>query len=295
MRSWQVYTFLLFAFLSKLSAYSIGDTLQLKHIADSLFLDKKYYEASIYYQKLDFFSQAESSKNHAKLLAANCYKQDKNYLNGIAQLNAISTEGATDSLIFEVKYQSALMSYLNNDLTQAESFLEQLNYLVKDSSYIINSLMLHAFVLNEQYKWLQAKEKLNKLNQSLNLNNAEAYNFNKKIIDSIYSTKNIPKLKNVEKAGRISTFLPGFGQCYAGYYGEGISSFFAITIIAGAMVAGVIYQYYFTSIFVGNLLIGKFYLGGIKRAEFLAEKYNFLHSKKYNQSLKDQVKQHLAK
>lgn len=295
MRSWQAYTFLLFVFLSKLTAYSISDTLQLKKIADSLFLNKKYYEASIFYQKLDFFSQGENSKNRAKLLAANCCKQDKNYLNGIAQLNSISTDGASDSIIFEVKYQSALMSYLNNDFTQAESFLEQLNYLVKDSSYITNSLMLHAFVLNEQYKWLQAKEKLNKLNQSLHLNNVEVYNFNKKIIDSIYGSKNIPKLKDVEKAGHISTFFPGFGQCYAGYYGEGISSFFAITVIAGAMVVGIIYQYYFTSIFVGNLLIGKFYLGGIKRAEFLAEKYNYLHSKKYNQALKDQVKQHLIK
>jgi hypothetical protein len=285
----------LFVFLSKLSAYSTGDTLQLKHIADSLFLNKKYYEACIFYQKLDFFSQSESLKNKAKLLAANCYKQDKDYLNGVAQLNGISIEGATDSLIFEVKYQSALMSYLNNDLAQAESFLEQLNYLVKDSAYIVNSLMLHVLVLNEQYKWLQAKEKLIKLNTNLNFNNSEAFNFNKKIIDSIYSMKNIPRLKNVEKAGRISTFLPGVGQCYAGNYAEGISSLLAITVIAGAMVAGIIYQYYFTSIFVGNLLIGKFYLGGIKRAEFLAEKYNYKHSKKYNERLKYQVKTQFIK
>ncbi len=295
MRSLQAYTFLLFVFLSKLNAYSTGDTLQLKHIADSLFLNKKYYQAAIFYQKLDFFLQSEDSKNRAKLLAANCYKQDRDYLNGISQLSGISTDGASDSLIFEIKYQSAIMSYLNNDLTQAESFLEQLNYLVKDSSYIINSLMLHAFVLNEQYKWSQAKEKLSWLNQSINSTSSEAFTFNKRIIDSVYSSKNIPRLKNVEKAGRISTFFPGFGQCYAGYYAEGISSFFAITVIAGAMVAGIIYQYYFTSIFVGNLLIGKFYLGGIKRAEFLAEKYNYLHSKKYNQALKEQVKQHFIK
>ncbi|MBA3681286.1 MAG: hypothetical protein H0W73_09005 [Bacteroidetes bacterium] len=282
----------MFVFLSKLSAYSVNDTLQLKHIADSLLLNKKYYEASIFYQKLDFFSQSETMKNEAKFSAANCYKQYNNYTAGINQLNSIGIEGAADSVIFRVKYQSALMSYLNNDLTQAESFLEQLNYLIKDSSYIIKSLMLHVFVLNEQYKWTKAKEKLGKLNNGLNLNNSEAFNFNKRVIDSIYSTKNIPKLKNVEKAGRISTFFPGFGQCYAGNYAEGISSFFAIAVIAGAMVAGVIYQYYFTSIFVGNLLIGKFYLGGIKRAEFLAEKYNYLHSKNYNQSLKEQVKQH---
>lgn len=295
MRYWRVYTCLLFVFLSKLSAYSTNDTLQLKQVADSLFSNKLYYEASIYYQKLDFFLLGENSKNEAKLLAANCYKLHKNYTSGIDHLNAINLNEASDSLIFNTKYQCALMSYLSNDLTRAESFLEQLNYLVRDSSYVINSLLLHAFVLNEQYKWPQAKEKLYKLNGSLFLNDPTTFNHNKAILDSIYDVKLVPKLKSVDKASRMSTFFPGSGQCYAKSYGEGITSFLAITVSAGAMVVGIVYQYYFTSIFLGNVLISKFYLGGIKRAEFLTEKYNYNKSKKYNDLLKLQVKQQFIK
>jgi allophanate hydrolase subunit 1 len=165
--------------------------------------------------------------------------------------------------------------------------------LVKDSSYIASSTLLNVVVLNEQYKWQQAKEKLNAFAKTDSSSNTKLFEHKKQIIDSIYSGKFIPKLKSVEKASKMSTFFPGLGQCYAKNYGEGISSFLAITVTAGAMVAGIIYQYYFTSIFVGNLLIGKFYLGGIKRAEFLTEKYNYKKSKKYNTFLKDQIKQNL--
>lgn len=293
MRFWRVYTCLLFVFLSKLSAYSSNDTLQIKIEADSLFSKAKYYEAAIYYQKLDFFLKGELLKNEAKLLTAASYKFAKKYATGIDHLNSINLDGAADSLIYKVKYQCALMSYLNNDLVQAEAFLQQLNYLVKDSSYIAGSTLLNVVVLNEQYKWQQAKEKLLSLNKTDSLNNRETFIRKKNVIDSIYSIKLIPKLKSVEKASKMSTFFPGLGQCYAKNYGEGISSFLAITVTAGAMVTGIIYQYYFTSIFVGNLLIGKFYLGGIKRAEFLTEKYNYKKSKKYNTFLKDQIKQNL--
>jgi hypothetical protein len=283
----------LFVFLSKLSAYSSNDTLQIKIAADSLFSKAKYYEAAIYYQKLDFFLQGELLKNEAKLLTAASYKFAKNYTAGIDCLNTINLDGAADSLIYKVKYQCALMSYLNNDLIQAEAFLQQLNYLVKDSSYIASSTLLNVVVLNEQYKWQQAKEKLNAFAKTDSSSNTKLFEHKKQIIDSIYSAKFIPKLKSVEKASKMSTFFPGLGQCYAKNYGEGISSFLAITVTAGAMVAGIIYHYYFTSIFVGNLLIGKFYLGGIKRAEFLTEKYNYKKSKKYNTFLKDQIKQNL--
>jgi hypothetical protein len=293
MKFWRVYTCLLFVFLSKLSAYSSNDTLQIKIAADSLFINASYYEAAIYYQKLDFFLQGELLKNEAKLLTAASYKLAKNYSAGINHLNTINLDGAADSLIYKVKYQCALMSYLNNDLTEAEAFLQQLNYLVKDSSYIANSTLLNVVVLNEQYKWQEAKGKLNALNKMDSLNSNKVFLHKKQIIDSIYNTKLIPKLKSVEKASKMSTFFPGLGQCYTKNYGEGISSFLAITLTAGAMVVGIIYQYYFTSIFTGNLLIGKFYLGGIKRAEFLTEKYNYKKSKKYNTFLKDQIKQNL--
>ncbi len=277
---------LLFVFLNEPKAQSTNDTLKLKQLADSFFVSGSFYKAAIYYQKLEFFLQTETQKNKARLMVANAYKHQGNYTEGLNSLNTINLSDAPDSLIYNVKYQSALMSYLSNDLPAADAYLQQLSYLVKDSSFVFNSLLLHALVLNEQYKWSEAAVKLKMLNEHLFQFNGAIYQFNQHCIDSLYSNKLQPKLKSPDKASRLSTFLPGAGQFYTKNYREGIFSFLSLAITTGAMVTGIVFQYYFTSIFVGNLLIGKFYLGGVKRSEFLAEKYNYKKAKIYNDNLK---------
>lgn len=289
MKFWQAYTFLFLGFISNFFAYSTIDTLQIKHVADSLFNNKNYYQAAIYYQKLDYFLIGEKAKHNAKLLAANCYKLNKEYNSSISQLSSINLESASDSLIYNVKYQCALMSYLNNDLVQAEAFLQHLNYLVKDSNLITKSLLLHAVILNEQYRWLQAKETLYKLNAKTFSNDSLKRTKNERIVDSLYSIKTIPKLKNAKKAVKLSSFIPGLGQCYTKNYLEGMGSFFATSASICIMGVGIFYQFYFTGIVAGNLLLGKFYWGGIKRTEFLANRYNYSISKIFNNKLKEQL------
>jgi hypothetical protein len=186
------------------------------------------------------------------------------------------------------------MSYLNNELSRAESFLLQIHYHISDSTLALQSGLLHALVLNDQYRWLESRAILQRFNNAQKISLISSMN-NRLLIDSIYDPKLSPKLKNSEKAIRMSTFFPGLGQCYAGYYGEGISSFLVISASAGAMVLGIIYQYYFTSILTGNLLIGKFYQGGIKRSEFLAEKHNYKKSKTYNEFLRNTIKKRLTR
>lgn len=292
MKYWQAFTFLLFAFSGKTCFKATNDTLRIRQMADSFFVAGSYYKAAIYYQKLEFFLQSESGKTQARLRTAESYKHDRNYTEGLASLNTINLSEAPDSLIYTVKYQSALMSYLNNDLIQADAFIEQLNYLVKDSLYIYKSLLLHTLVLNEQYKWQSAHKKLHLLNAHLFTTESYAYHQNKRMIDSLYNTARLPKLKDPEKASRLSTFLPGAGQFYTRNYSEGIFSFLSLAVTTGAMVTGIVFQYYFTSIFVGNLLIGKFYLGGVKRSEFLAEKYNYKKAKVFNDDIKKSIQIH---
>jgi hypothetical protein len=291
MKHLQAYTVLLLAFLGK-PAGATSDTLLLKRLSDSLLLHGKYYEASVYYQKLDFFLQGEALKTEARLSAAHCCKLMGNYKEGIQHLNTIALDEKPDSVVYKVKYQCALMSYLDNELLRAESFLQQLEYLVKDSAYILRSGLLYVLVLNEQYRWPEAREKLLRLNSAL-VSDPYIVHRNRSLIDSMYGEKLVPKLKNSHKAARMSMFLPGLGQCYAKSYAEGITSFLSISVCAGAMVTGIVYQYYFTSIFVGNLLISKFYQGGIKRAEFLTDKYNYKKSKEYNSFLKLQIRNRL--
>ena len=290
MKSLRVFTCLLFVFLSRLT-YANNDTLKLKQFADSLFIVGDYFEASVYYQKLDFFLMSEHGKNQAKLSAANANKILKQYDNAISILNTISLNDVQDSLIFEVKYQCALLNYLKNDFLQVEVYLNQLNYLVADSNYTSKSWILHALNLNEQYKWDEAKEKLLILNSRLYKKDSLGYKRIKKELDGMYAANQLPKLKSANKAIKMSSLIPGLGQCYTKNYGEGIASFISVASSVGIMAAGIVFQFYFTGIATGNMLLGKFYLGGIKRSEFLAEKYNYTIAKSFNQGLKLKIKQ----
>lgn len=290
MKFLRVFTCLLFVFLSRLT-YANNDTLKLKQFADSLFIVGNYFEASVYYQKLDFFLIGENEKNKAKLSAANANKILKQYDNAINILNTISLNDVHDSLIFGVKYQCALLNYLKNDFLQVEVYLNQLNYLVADSNYTSKSWILHALNLNEQYKWDEAKEKLLILNSRLYKNDSLVYTRIKKELDGMYAANQLPKLKSANRAIKMSSLIPGLGQCYTKNYGEGIASFFSVASSVGIMAAGIVFQFYFTGIATGNMLLGKFYLGGIKRSEFLAEKYNYTIAKSFNQGLKLKIKQ----
>ena len=285
------FTCLLFVFLNR-QIYSNNDTLRLQQHADSSFRVGDFFEASVYYQKLDFFLIGEHGKNQAKLAAANANKILKQYDKAISILNAINLNDVHDSLIFEVKYQCALLNYLKNDFLQVEVYLNQLNYLVSDSNYTTKSLILQALNLNEQYKWEAAKEKLLILNSRLYKNDSMVFSKKRTELDSMYATKQLPKLKNMNKAIKMSSLIPGLGQCYTKNYGEGIASFVSVASSVGIMAAGIVFQFYFTGIATGNMLLGKFYLGGIKRAEFLAEKYNYMIAKSFNQALKLKIKQH---
>jgi len=289
MKSLRVFTCLLFVFLSRLT-YANNDTLKLKQFADSLFIVGDYFEASVYYQKLDFFLMSEHGKNQAKLSAANANKILKQYDNAINVLNTISLNDVHDSLIYEVKYQCALLNYLKNDFLQVEVYLNQLNYLVSDSNYTSKSWILQALNLNEQYKWGEAKEKLLMLTSRLYKNDSLIYIRIKKEIDGMYAANQLPRLKSASKAVKMSSLIPGLGQCYTKNYGEGIASFISVASSVGIMAAGIVFQFYFTGIATGNMLLGKFYLGGIKRSEFLAEKYNYTIAKSFNQDLKLRIK-----
>ena len=239
---------------------------------------------------MDFFLTGEHGKIQAKLSAAHANKILKQYDNAISILNTISLNDIHDSLIYQVKYQCALINYLKNDFSQVEVYLNQLNYLVSDSNYTSKSLMLQALNLNEQYKWEEAKGKLLILNYRLHKNDSVLYKRVRKEIDGMYAINLLPKLKSASKAIKMSSIIPGLGQCYSKNYGEGIASFISVTSSVGIMAAGIVFQFYFTGIATGNMLLGKFYLGGIKRSEFLVEKYNYTTAKSFNQGLKLRIK-----
>ncbi len=253
---------------------------------DSLLSMKDYYSAAILYQKLEFISQNEQEKKQYKILSAEYFKQCNKYKDAVDILNTIDLSSQNDSITFKVKFQLALLHYLINDFNSAFSHLQEMYLLIYDSSYHFQSYPLYVLILNNLYNWKEAKKYCYKINQYFCSKNPYKYEKNKRIIDSLYHEKKYPKIKNPEKAVFLSTFFPGVGQIYSHHYLEGAISFVSLSAITVISVIGVLNQFYFTSIVAGSYLLAKFYHGGIIQSEFLSNKYNYKHTKAYNETLK---------
>jgi hypothetical protein len=105
----------------------------------------------------------------------------------------------------------------------------------------------------------------------------------------VTNLKAIPKYKSEKKAGKLSSFLPGTGQIYAGYFAEGVVS--VLFQLAGLSfgVYSFFIKNYITSVLIGYSFFQKFYLGGVQRAEFLVRKRNYLVKRKFNDKAKNYI------
>lgn len=260
----------------------------LQKSADSLMQYGVYYEAALLYQKAAYFSSGESSRARFLLNAAEAHKARAAFKAGALVLQGINFGEINDTLHYRVRYQAALCAYMDQDFTAAESYLQQLFYFVADSSLTLTARPLYSLVLNELERWAEARTNL-----LTYINNTDADSLQKKCwiktIDSLYQPKNLPRLKNPQKAVWLSRFVPGLGQMYAGYWAEGVGSFLCNSATLALTAVGVYYGYYFSSILVGYTVFQRFYIGNTRRAEFLANKTNYKRKKAFNEKVRGAV------
>jgi tetratricopeptide (TPR) repeat protein len=256
--------------------------------ADSLFLAGNYYPASVEYERAAFLSSGNAVRTLALLKKAECLQQTGNFTEAEKITERIVYTNLSDTLIAESHYQGALCSYLAGNFSNAENHLLQMHTFIRDSSLIENSLPLYALVLNELQRWPEAKEKALKA-----INNAAVSPVEKDTlrirINKLYTAENYPHMKNLLKAQKMSAFLPGLGQLYAGYFWEGAASAFLNVASVGFMVYCVYTKLYFTGVITGSGVFSKFYTGGSNRLEYLVGKRNYKVLRKYNDQLKSVI------
>jgi tetratricopeptide (TPR) repeat protein len=188
-------------------------------------------------------------------------------------------------MFYQVKYNAALCAYLGSDFASAESHLLQLVAFGRDTVRISRSYPLYALVLNELGKYDDAEKYLKKYVSSDHVSKDSLLT----TIGKEYAADKRPKYKRLKKAKVMSYIVPGLGQMYAGFYGEGITAMACNVIFIGLTGVGIYYKYYITSILYSYTIFSKFYTGNITRVEFLVNKRNYLMQKEYNQRLKKLV------
>ncbi len=204
-------------------------------------------------------------------------------------LKQIFPLGLSDTLQFNIKLQLAILNYLNGDFSESHSEIKQIEQFTKNEKLKNEILPIKVIVLNELEEYNEAKETLL---QWVTENNTVKQKIDSltEIVNELYSDKNIPHFKNPKTAKTLSYIFPGLGQLYAGYP----LGFFASMVLTAATLGYGVYNFvtrhYFTTFTFNNGLFQSFYIGGARRAEFLANKKNNALKVSFNNSVKEYLK-----
>ena len=240
---------------------------------------ESYRYAALEYERVVFSERVPTIINKALLKKALCLKALGNYNEAYSTLDRANLFISQDSLSFRIRYEMTLNAYLSKQYNLAVSQSVQIKHFFKDSGYD-DVMFLHILSLNELRKWEEAKVLFEKY---LNKNNIDL------TLESLYLFTKKPKLKDPEKAVKISYIMSGLGMIYSGYFGRGIISSLLSTSLFSYGIYGITSGYYFTGAFLG---IGTFWTLNIASFEIvrnLAEEKNIALMKKYNEPIRDKI------
>jgi hypothetical protein len=246
-------------------------------VADSLYQLGNIQYASLEYERVVYSNEDPTIKNRALLQKAYCLKNLGDHVGAYKTLQRANYFVSQDSLNFKMRYELALNAYLSGDFNTALGQLTQIEYFFKDNGYT-DILYLHILTLNELKKWNEAKEKYKQYasNNNVSVSADEAYYFLDK-----------PRLRNPEKAEKISYILPGIGQMYAGYPVKGMVSSLIQLSLMGFGAYSLYEGYFFTGALTGIGLFWSFYTGGARNAKYLAQRKNEELVNTYNSEVKE--------
>lgn len=241
-----------------------------------------------------FFSDISDSISHFIIQKAEIYKKAEQYNDVIYTLERLSFSTFSDSLKTAVYYELGLASFLNHNYQQSIAYAAQsLHSDFSNNLYLSLNQLLITLAYNELEKYDSGFENALQFANHLEIPNSEKEILQNDICQ-FYSEKNRPRFKKPAKAETMSAIIPGLGQCYSGYYAEGIANFTLHALLLSLSAYAVYETYYLTAYFGGINLLIRFYQGGTRRSNYLANKRNYILKKEYNKKIKDRMLQNFT-
>lgn len=251
--------------------------------ADELMTKGQYRQANLAYEWIAYQSDNPSETSKARLGRARALKYLGEYERADEVLSAINILSANHEYRSAIVYEQVLIKYLLSDYQGSISKGLFGQSLIQEGQYRLPYLLLMS-ISNYRLEHFDEGKRYGKQYCSLFdlLHDSNIH----PIFDSL-SSRSIPVLKNPEKAGNLSTFLPGVGQMYAGNTGEGLLSLGLHGIsITGAVFAAL--GGYYISAWLGlAIIVQRLNKGGRLRAVELTAKKNRLEVNKYTQPIID--------
>ena len=252
--------------------------------AEGLMKQGRYSDANLAYEYVAFKSTEQSVITLAKLGRAQVLKKMHAYDRGLKILGTINLISTADSVRPALVYEMVLLSFLNKDYQESLSRGQMGLSLISDTGYEDPVSLLLA---------LAALEELDLMNVnyfgSRYLSNISNQDLRDKLQNQFNSliSKELPKLKDPEKARKWSTIIPGSGQIYAGSIGDGLYNFGLHAVVLGISGWAFLSGYYVSGWLSGATVLQKLHSGGQLRAVDMCEKKNRLLIQEYAQPIQE--------
>jgi tetratricopeptide (TPR) repeat protein len=254
--------------------------------ADSLFRLGEFEKAATAFERVYFFSRNNEERISALLSRADCFKNLNRNYEAYNSLVRIHNYELSDSLKCAANYQLALNLYLSGYFNDAEKYCAKNNSIPVNTPEYKSSLLLHGLVLNELLNYKQARTKFSEYLQSGSVSDSAKDSLNNLIVQA-YDPKNLPRIKSLKKARRLSKVLPGAGLFYAGKPGKAMANISFQLLAAGYTAANIYVGNYLTAGSAGFFLLRAFYTGGVNQLNEVIPKVNYLSSRKFNDTFKN--------
>ncbi|KAB7733282.1 hypothetical protein F5984_01350 [Rudanella paleaurantiibacter] len=246
--------------------------------ADSLAGAGRFFEAGIAYDRVGFEEADSAARLSAVFGKVHCLKQQGRFAPAVQYLNGEVTNIYPDSVLLVLRHEQITCAYLAGQFENALSLLERLPYLHPDRpTETPLTRVVRILSLNELQRWPEAGAAYQQLLAQAGADTTKT------------PYRQLPRLKSEQKAERLSTFIPGGGQFYAGKPGEAILS---ILVQSAGLYFGVtnfLAGYYLSAWGVGAALFGSFHAGGIRRSQNLVKEYNSRQVRQFNETVKKEV------
>ncbi len=273
---------ILFIFISELCFSQ--DLKQSFDFANELYGKQDYVGAAITYRRVIYFDKAEEYRNSCYKNIADCLYETQQYEEAADYYELAFFQQKTDSSKAEVLFKKLSCYLIQNSFDYAE--VELLNLPDNLTEEQKRRKTFYSALLNFSTEKYEDSEKA-----FLQLIDTTDIESRKRVGELFVKNEKISKL-SPRKARILSMIMPGLGQFYAGDFKNGANS---ILLTAGIGVWGVMAAVRSTSpidaLFTMVPWFQRYYSGGYKKAEIIAENQKKKRrAKVYNQIL-DEVSQ----